>query len=109
MKNLLIYANPRKDFDEETKILAKIQVDNMLHFGWKNFGVLITDSHTTPLRRGVTGIALSYWGFSGVQNKVGTPDLFGRTLKMTHVNLADAFAAAAVLVMGESNESTPVA
>lgn len=69
----------------------------------------MTDSHTTPLRRGVTGIALSYWGFQGVESFVGTKDLYGRALKMTHVNFADALASAAVLMMGEANESCPLA
>lgn len=35
MKNLLIYINPRKDFDEETKTLVKIQIDNSLDLRWK--------------------------------------------------------------------------
>lgn len=35
MKNLLVYINPRKNFDEESRILAKIQIDNSLDLGWK--------------------------------------------------------------------------
>ncbi len=34
MKNLMIYINPRKDFDEEGKIAVKIQIDNSLSLGW---------------------------------------------------------------------------
>ena len=41
MKNLLVYINPSKDFDEETKILAKIQVDNMRYFGWKKEDIIL--------------------------------------------------------------------
>ena len=41
MKNVLIYINPRKDFDELTKILVKIQVDNMLYFGWKKEDIIL--------------------------------------------------------------------
>lgn len=74
-----------------------------------SLGVIITDSHTTPLRRGVTGIALSYWGFHGLKDMVGSPDLFGRKLQMTTVNLADGLATAATLLMGEANESRPLA
>lgn len=40
MKNLLIYINPLKDFDEETKILAKIQIDNILDLGWKRQDIM---------------------------------------------------------------------
>lgn len=79
------------------------------HYNIKKFGVLITDSHTLPLRRGVVGIALSYWGFQGVRNLIGRPDIFGRQLHMTQVDLADALAVAAVLVMGEADECCPLA
>ena len=41
MKNILIYINPRKDFDELTKTLAKIQVDNMFYFGWKKEDIIL--------------------------------------------------------------------
>lgn len=41
MKNLLIYVNPRQDFDEETKILAKIQIDNSLNLGWKKEDIIL--------------------------------------------------------------------
>jgi F420-0:gamma-glutamyl ligase len=75
----------------------------------KNLGIVMTDSHTTPLRRGVTGISLAHWGFRGLKSMIGTPDLFGRELKMTTVNVADGLAAAATLVMGEADESRPLA
>ncbi len=78
-------------------------------FGLSDLGVLITDSRTTPLRWGVSGIALSYSGFSGLNDFIGKPDLFGRKMEMTMMNVADGLAAAAVVVMGETNEQTPVA
>lgn len=74
----------------------------------KKFGVIITDSHTIPLRRGVTGISLGYFGFEPIKNYVGTPDLFGRKLKITQANYVDSLATAAVLIMGEGKESTPM-
>lgn len=82
-----------------------------LREGWnlEKVGVLITDSHTMPLRRGVTGICVSYSGFRAVKNMVGTRDLFGRELRMTQMNLADGLAAGAVMTMGEGAESRPVA
>lgn len=79
------------------------------HWKLKQLGILMTDSHTTPLRRGVTGIALAHWGFKGLKDIVGTPDLFGRKMKMTTVNVADALASAATLLMGEASESRPLA
>lgn len=78
-------------------------------WGITRLGVILTDSHTTPLRRGVTGVALAYFGIRGVRSFVGHPDIFGRSLEMTSVNRADALAAAAVLVMGEADEQSPLA
>lgn len=73
------------------------------------FGVMLTDSRTTPLRRGVSGVSLSHYGFRGVNSFVGQQDLFGRPLKMTKANVADALANAAVLTMGEADEARPLA
>ena len=75
----------------------------------QNCGVIITDSTTTPLKWGVTGTCIGYCGFAPVNSHVGRKDLFGRSLKMTRVNVADALAAAAVLCMGETDEQTPLA
>jgi dihydrofolate synthase / folylpolyglutamate synthase len=72
-------------------------------------GVIITDSTTAPLRCGVTGMALAHSGFLALNDYVGARDVFGRPLRMTKANVADALAAAAVLAMGEGNERTPLA
>ncbi len=78
-------------------------------FHHKNIGVIITDSHSTPLRRGASGISLAYAGFRGLNDYRGTKDLFGRSLVMEQANIPDALAAGAVLVMGEGDEQTPLA
>jgi dihydrofolate synthase / folylpolyglutamate synthase len=77
------------------------------HYGIDALGVVLTDSRLTPLRRGVTGVAIAYAGFEGVESEVGKPDLFGRPLKVTHKAVADALATTAVLVSGESAEGRP--
>jgi putative folate metabolism gamma-glutamate ligase len=77
-------------------------------FEIKNLGVVITDSHTTPMRRGVTGIALSWCGLEATRNCIGRRDIFKNRLQYTHVNNVDALAAAAVFTMGETDEQTPV-
>ncbi len=78
-------------------------------FSVKHVGVIMTDSHVMPLRWGTVGTCLAYSGFVPVQNYIGKPDLFGRTLKVTKSNIAEGLAAAAVLAMGEGNECTPLA
>lgn len=75
----------------------------------RNLGVLITDSYLAPLRWGTRGFGLAWCGFDPLKNYIGTPDVFGRNLHMTQASLLDGLAAAAVAVMGEGNEQTPLA
>lgn len=77
--------------------------------GVKHLGVVITDSTARPLHMGTEGVSIAYSGFSALNNYVGKPDLFGRELKVSISNIADALASAAVLVMGEGKEQTPIA
>jgi coenzyme F420-0:L-glutamate ligase len=74
-----------------------------------HLGVVITDSRTMPLRWGVFGTAIAHAGFMGLKNYIGTKDIFSRKLIHTQANIAEGLAAAAVLVMGEGDECTPVA
>ena len=78
-------------------------------FNLKNVGVVITDSKTTPLRWGVTGISLAHSGFNALNDYIGKPDLFGRPFVYEKLNISDSIAAAAVLEMGEGSEQTPLA
>ena len=78
-------------------------------FALQYAGVLITDSRPLPLRWGVTGVGIAHSGFRAINDLIGQPDLFGRPLHMTKVNVMDGLAAAAVLDMGEGAEQTPLA
>ncbi|MBI2334413.1 coenzyme F420-0:L-glutamate ligase [Candidatus Daviesbacteria bacterium] len=78
-------------------------------FKVKNLGVIITDSRLVPLRRGVVGVAIGYFGFKPLRDYRGKKDLFGRKFKMETSNLPDSLASAAVLEMGEGAEQTPLA
>lgn len=74
----------------------------------ENLGVIITDSHTIPLRRGMLGISLAHYGFTPLKDYRDKKDLFGRTFTMTQTNIADGLSAAAVTIMGEGSECTPI-
>lgn len=41
MKNLIIYINPSKQFDKESRQLIKIQIDNSLDLGWERKDILL--------------------------------------------------------------------
>lgn len=74
----------------------------------KKMGVLIIDSHGRAWRNGTVGVAIGIAGLPGLQDLRGKPDLFGYTLQVTQVGIADELAAAASLVMGQAAEGTPV-
>jgi coenzyme F420-0:L-glutamate ligase/coenzyme F420-1:gamma-L-glutamate ligase len=74
----------------------------------KQAGVLIIDSHGRAWRNGTVGIAIGVAGLPALQDLRGKPDLFGFTLHITQVGVADELAAAASLVMGQAAEGTPV-
>lgn len=78
-------------------------------YGIRECGVIITDSRSMPLRRGSIGFCLGYAGFRPLNDFRGQNDLFGRALKITQVNVADALSASAVFAMGETREQTPAA
>jgi coenzyme F420-0:L-glutamate ligase/coenzyme F420-1:gamma-L-glutamate ligase len=75
----------------------------------KTVGVMIIDSRTQPLRLGNIGMALGVAGFKPVADDRGRKDLFGNELRITRRAIADNLASACTAVMGESNESVPVA
>lgn len=77
------------------------------HFGIGELGIVLTDSHVVPFRRGVLGMALSWSGIEGVESQVGKPDLYGKPLRYTEKAVADDLATASILVSGESDEATP--
>ena len=74
----------------------------------KKLGVVVTDSHTTPLRWGVTGLTIGLAGVEPLNDIRGKKDLFGREMHLTQVDMIDPLATMAVNVMGENNECTPI-
>lgn len=74
----------------------------------EHLGIIITDSHSLPLRWGVLGVAIGYFGFKPTTDLRGRDDLFGRKLTMTRQNIPDALAAFGVYLMGEADECTPL-
>jgi F420-0:gamma-glutamyl ligase len=96
---------PKNPFKEAKKIHEFIKKE----FGIKKFGIIISDSHTTPLRAGISGISIAYYGFYPLRDYRGKKDIFGRELTMSQTNVVDSLADIAVFAMGEGNEQTPIA
>lgn len=70
--------------------------------------VIISDSFGRPWRLGSVGVAIGCAGFPALRDLRGRADLFGRRLRVTQVGCADEVAAAAALLMGQSDEGQPV-
>lgn len=74
----------------------------------RRVGVVINDSFGRPWRIGTVGIAIGSAGLPALFDQRGQHDLFGRTLRVTMVAIADEVAAAASLLMGQAAEARPV-
>jgi coenzyme F420-0:L-glutamate ligase / coenzyme F420-1:gamma-L-glutamate ligase len=73
----------------------------------KHLHIVISDSAGRPWRNGITGFAIGTAGFTPVINEVGKKDLFGRSLEVTEIAVADELAAAASLLMGQADNAIP--
>jgi coenzyme F420-0:L-glutamate ligase/coenzyme F420-1:gamma-L-glutamate ligase len=95
---------PRDPFESAEKLRLKF----LAQLGIR-VGIVISDSRLMPTRIGTTGVAIGCAGFEPVEDQRGKRDLFGNILRVTFKATADAIATMGVMVMGESDESTPVA
>lgn len=73
----------------------------------KNAGVIITDTCGRSFRRGQTGHAIGWSGFTAIRDFRGDTDLFGHELKITEEAVVDEIAGFANFMMGESNNGVP--
>lgn len=74
----------------------------------RRLGVIINDSIGRAWRKGTQGTAIGVAGLPAVRDMRGQPDLHGFMLRTTEVGWADEIASAASLLMGQSDEGTPV-
>ncbi len=70
--------------------------------------VIINDSHGRAWRVGTVGISIGCAGLPPTWDQRGLTDLFGYELRSSEECIADELAAAASLLMGQSNEGQPV-
>ena len=96
---------PKHPFSSVRKIYNFVKKE----YNLKDFAVIISDSHRTPLREGILGLGLSYYGLDPLRDYRGKNDIFGRKINFSITNIIDSLATAAVFEMGEGNEQTPFA
>ncbi len=97
---LLLPKDPDKSAAEIRKAIEQ-KID-------RKIGVMIIDSHGRPWRLGTVGTCVGLSGIPAIIDERGWKDLFGNTLQVTVVGVADELAAAGSLVMGQAAEAAPV-
>ena len=94
--------NPQKSAEKIWKFLRE-------KYSVKKIGVIISDSHSIPLHRGLVGMCIGFFGFIPLRDYRGKKDIFGNKLLMSQTNIPDSLSASAVFEMGEGSEQTPLA
>ena len=92
-----------KDPDQSAKHLRN-QIKEKTNI---KIGVMIIDSHGRAWRNGTVGMCIGLSSVPALIDERGWKDLFGYTLKITVVGVADELAAAASLMMGQAAEGVP--
>lgn len=77
-------------------------------FRLKQLGVIIIDSFCLPLRWGHYGLSIGFFGFHPNRSFDGTKDIFGHKIKFANSNYVDALAGLSGVIMGETDEQTPL-
>jgi F420-0:gamma-glutamyl ligase len=95
---------PDNPYEEAREIWEYLRKQHSI----EKLGVIITDSHSVPLRAGCSGISIGFWGMHPVTDHVGKKDLFGYEMQYSSTSIVDTVAAGAAAVCGETAESTPI-
>jgi coenzyme F420-0:L-glutamate ligase / coenzyme F420-1:gamma-L-glutamate ligase len=88
---------------------AKIIRQNIQDLTGLNVGVIVCDTHGRAHRCGEVNMAVGASGFEVIRDRRGEKDLFGYELTVKRTAVSDELAAAAELVIGQSDEAVPVA
>ena len=88
-------------------VMARILRENLKRHLGVDLGIIVSDSVGRPWRLGTVGLALGASGVPVLRDLRGRTDREGRVLETSETADADAMAAAAVLLMGETGEGRP--
>ncbi|RZN63176.1 coenzyme F420-0:L-glutamate ligase [Methanonatronarchaeum sp. AMET6-2] len=113
-KNGLICANAQIDQSNAGTNKATLPPENPQETARKihkttRLPTIITDSIGRPFRKGAVGTAIAQSGIKPLSSYINHKDLYNQRMKTTTQCIADELASAANLVMGESNQQTPIA
>ncbi len=74
----------------------------------KNLGVMIIDSYGRAWRNGIVGACIGLSGLPALVDMRGKTDMYNYQMRVTVIAAADELAAGASLMMGQTDEATPV-
>jgi len=94
-----------EDPDSSAELIRK----QLKKIGGIEVAVIITDTHGRAHRVGEINVTVGSSGLSVIRDRRGESDLFGYELRVKNIAVADELAAAAELVIGQSNEGVPAA
>ena len=94
---------------EDPDLSARKLRDRIRDLTGKKVAVIITDTNGRSFRVGQIGVTVGCAGIAALHDKRGDVDLFGHELKITIQAIVDEVAACANMLMGESDEGTPIA
>ena len=89
-----------KDSDKSAQ---KIRLKILQQTG-KKIAVIISDTFGRPFRMGQTDHAIGISGIDSILHYEGTPDTFGKTLRVTATAIVDELCSSAELVMGKTKK-----
>ena len=94
---------PKDPDDSARQLVDKIAVQLQIHVG-----VIINDSIGRAWRIGQVGHAIGVAGFTALEDYIGSRDIYGHEMEVSQVAAADEMAAGASLLMGPTDQMTPV-
>jgi coenzyme F420-0:L-glutamate ligase / coenzyme F420-1:gamma-L-glutamate ligase len=94
---------------DDSDASARALRDAIVEKTGKTIALIIADSVGRAWRYGTSALAIGCAGIEPLDDQRGDVDMFGHTLEVTEIALADQVAAAANLVMGEATEAIPAA
>ena len=94
---------------EDPDASARKLRDHIFELTGDRVAVIITDTNGRSFRVGQIGVTVGCAGIAALHDKRGDVDLFGHELKITIQGIVDEVAASANMLMGESDEGTPIA
>lgn len=93
---------------EDSDASARQLVERIRERHGIHVGVVINDSLGRAWRMGQVGHAIGVAGFTALEDYIGSNDIYGHEMQVSQVAAADEIAAGASLLMGPTDQMTPV-